>query len=292
MIFTSLSVAAIPLLILFTGCGSDSPSGPDWTGDVGYAGVRSSSYGADPYPDPAGWQDYVEAMSDAFPGSTPCALWIVGTVDEGIEGINLEFPSDGGTYPHVSFTEEDLHEEYLDWFDQCGIRVFLQVEPGFADVDTLIALVMDRYGDHPCVAGFGVDVEWYGNVTEGGEGTPVDDSSAEAWETHLQSYGSGLGLFLKHWDPAFMPPSYRGNLIFVDDGQGYGDMDGYLADMAAWAEEFVPNRVFFQYGYEADRVWWDELESPPADIGAALAAQTSQECGLIWVDFNLAELDP
>jgi hypothetical protein len=31
-------------------------------------------------------------MSDAFPGSTPAVLWIVGTIDEAIGGINLEFP--------------------------------------------------------------------------------------------------------------------------------------------------------------------------------------------------------
>lgn len=85
MICTSLSAIAASLMLASSGCGSDSPSGPDWTGDVGYAGVRSSSYGADPYPDPAGWQDCIEAMSSAFPGSTPCALWVVGTVDEGID---------------------------------------------------------------------------------------------------------------------------------------------------------------------------------------------------------------
>lgn len=225
------------------------------------------------------------------PGSTPCALWIVGTVDEEIEGVNLEFPTpDSLVYPNVSFSDEDLHEEYLAWFDQCGVEVFLQVEPGYADVETLISLVMQQYGDHPCVVGFGVDVEWLGNVTEGGEGTPVGDSTASSWESLVHLFDPAYGLFLKHWDPAYMPPCYRGGLIFVDDGQGYPDMQSYLDDMEAWAEEFAPNRVFFQYGYEADRVWWDALESPPSDIGEALAAQTSQECGLFWVDFSLSEL--
>jgi hypothetical protein len=48
--------------------------------------------------------------------------------------------------------------------------------------------------------------------------------------------------------------------------------------------------VFYQYGYEADRPWWEGLESPPIAIGEALAGQTSQEYGLFWVDFNLSEL--
>lgn len=277
-------------VILAAGCGTGSPGGPAPSGDVGFAGVRSSSYGVDPFPDPAGWEDCIRVMSDAFPGSTPAALWVVGTVDEEIGGINLEFPSDGGSYPHVSFSEEDLHEEYLDWFDGHGVSVFLQVEPGFADLPTLIDLVLERYGSHPCVAGFGVDVEWLGNVTEGGEGTPVDDPTAASWEDLVHSIDPDFDLFLKHWNPAFMPPSHRGSIIFVDDGQGYADMAAYQDDMGEWAETFAPNRVFFQYGYEADRPWWDGLESPPTAIGEALAGQTAQECGLFWVDFNLSEL--
>jgi len=229
-------------------------------------------------------------MSDAFPGSAPSALWIVGTVDEEIEGINLEFPSDGGSYPHVSFSDEDLHEEYLTWFDQHGIGVFLQVEPGFADVPTLVDLVMDRYGQHPCVLGFGVDVEWYGNVIEGGEGVPVGDSVASAWQSVVTARDPQYLLFLKHWDPAFMPPSCRGGIVFVCDGQGYADLEAYLDDMGAWAAAFAPYPVFFQYGYDSDRPWWEQMDFPPTAIGEALAAQTGQDCGLFWVDFNLDEL--
>ncbi len=273
------------LLVLVAGC---CPRGP--TGDVGFAGVRSSSYGVDPFPDPAAWEAYIRVMSDAFPGSTSTALWIVGTIDELNNGIQLEFPSAGGPYPQVSFSAEDLHEEYLDWFDVHGVSVFLQVEPGFADVPTLIDLVLERYAHHPCVIGFGVDVEWYGNVTEGGEGTPVDDAAASSWESRVQSHDPGYDLFLKHWDISFMPPSYRGRIIFVDDGQGYPAMQAFLDDMREWADAFNPNRVFFQYGYESDRPWWEDLDQPPIAMGRELAGQASQECGLFWVDFSLSEL--
>jgi len=284
--------AAVLILVLpLVGCGADDSDGPADTGQVGFAGVRASSYGAEPYPDPEGWVAAMTVMADAFPGSVPAALWIVGTVDESIDGINLEFPADGGAYPHVSFADADLHEAYLAWFDDHGVSVFLQVEPGFADVPTLVDLVLDRYGDHPCVRGFGVDVEWSGNVTEGGEGTPVDDATAAAWEQLVHAHDARFDLFLKHWDAAFMPATYRGDIIFVDDGQDYADLAAFLADMGDWADTFGPNRVFFQYGYDSDRPWWESLDSPPIAIGEALAAQTAQECGLIWVDFNLAELD-
>jgi hypothetical protein len=273
-------------LVLVAGCGSGGA-----IGNVGFAGVRSSSYGVDPFPDPAAWEAYTRAMSDAFPDSTPTALWIVGTVDEGISGINLEFPSPGGPYPKISFSAKDLHEEYLDWFDVHGVSVFLQVEPGLADVPTIIGLVLDHYGHHPCVIGFGVDVEWFGNVTEGGEGTPVSDAEASSWEDQIRSYDPDDGLFLKHWDSSFMPPSYRGSIIFVDDSQGHANMRAFLDEMQEWADNFNPNRVFFQYGYESDRPWWIHLREAPTAIGRELAGQTSQECGLFWVDFSLSELD-
>ena len=281
-----LALALLTALALVAGCGAGLPAGV-----VGFAGVRSSSYGVDPFPDPAAWEAYARAMSDAFPGSVPCALWVVGTIDEAASGINLEFPSDGGPYEHVTFDAEDLHEPYLAWFDAHGMCVFLQVEPGLADVPTLIDLVLDRYAAHPCVVGFGVDVEWFGNVTEGGEGTPVDGAAASSWEAQIQSYDTDYALFLKHWDVSFMPASDRGSIIFVNDSQGYARLRDYLDDMREWADAFDPNRVFFQYGYESDRTWWQDLYEPPITIGQRLAAQTPQECGLFWVDFTLSELN-
>ena len=107
----------------------------------------------------------------------------------------------------------------------------------------------------------------------------------------IRSCDPDYSLFLKHWDIAFMPPRYRGSIIFVDDGQGYPSMRAYLDDMQAWADTFNPNRVFFQYGYESDRPWWKVLGEPPTTIGRKLAGQTRQECGLFWVDFSLSELD-
>lgn len=252
-----------------------------------YAGVRSSIYGVRPFPEPAIWEAKIRCMADAFPGSTPTAIWIVGTTDEDVDGVHLEFPSDGNTYPHITFADTDRHEEYLAYFDAHGIRVFLQVEPGHADVATVIDLVLRRYGHHPAVLGFGVDVEWYQNVTDGQEGTPVSDALAEAWENQVKAHQAEYELFLKHWDVAFMPPTYRGSIIFVDDSQGFGSLDAFLREMGDWAETFYPNPVMFQYGYPSDQPWWGQMNSPPQTVGDALAQQTEQACGVFWVDFSL-----
>ena len=126
--------------------------------NVKYAGVRSSSYGIKPFPDPAGWETAMNTMQDYFPGSTPCAIWIVGRMHKSTSCL-LEFPSEGKEYENVVFLDYDKHESYLNHFDQAGIKVFLQVEPANADITTLIDLILSRYEHHDCVIGFGIDVE-------------------------------------------------------------------------------------------------------------------------------------
>ncbi len=208
---------------------------------------------------------------------------------------HLFFPSDGGQYNHITFRPTDKYEEYLDAFDQSEVRVFLQVEPGHANVDDLITLVLNRYGHHPCVIGFGVDVEWYREVDNPGWGIPVNDSTALHWEQLVKQHNSSYRLFLKHWDRNWMPSTYRGDLIFVDDSQGFPDLNAAVNEFTTyWADYFFPNPVFFQIGYAIDKPWWETLENPAQDFGTAIVEHIApgQECGVFWVDFTLRDVLP
>ena len=193
--------------------------------NVIYAGARSSSYGIKPFPDPESWETALDTMSGYFPGSTPCAIWIIGVLHKNHKACRLEFPSDGKNYDDVVFLDYDKHEEYLSRFDEAGIKVFLQVEPANADMFTLIDVVLNRYKHHPSVIGFGIDVEWYLEADNPGRGKPVDDATARQWENRVKSHNKTYQLFLKHWDRKWMPPTYRGDLVFVDDSQGFDDFD-------------------------------------------------------------------
>jgi len=87
-------------------------------------------------------------------------------------------------YPDIHFSGSDQNEQYLNYFDSKGMKMILQVEPGQADVSTLIRLVLDKYGHHPCVTGFGVDVEWLqfnGNPA----GRQVTDQEASRYRRKL-----------------------------------------------------------------------------------------------------------
>jgi hypothetical protein len=268
------------------------PPPRDDSGRVIYAGVRSSAYGIKPFPAPGEWRTAIEAMAAYYPGSTPCAVWIVGTF-KGPRTCRLYFPGDGQRYRNIEFDAVDRHEEYLDLFDRAGIKVWLQVEPADADPETLIDLVLGRYGRHACVIGFGIDVEWYREAENPKRGAKVDDDLARRWETRVKSYNPRFTLFLKHWDNRWMPPTYRGEILFVDDSQIFQSFEEAVAEfVTAWADYFYPSRVAFQIGYRSDKPWWKKLPAPPRTWGEAIRRRIRQDCGVIWVDFSLRDVLP
>lgn len=251
-----------------------------------YTGTRSSVYGlGDQWLLPEEWKSVTDQMQEWYPSAQPTMVWIVGNLSG--MGCNLEFlPADDVdtaalAEQYIYFSEPTRvnhlsHEEYFNYFDENGIQVYLQVEPGFADVDTLIDLVLAQYGDHPCVVGVGVDVEWYHGVTEDA-GLPISDALAEQWDRHIKDINPEYRLFLKHYNIRYLPPSYRSDILFVNDSQGFGsaigdvlglydeDLDdvlGFMPEFKRFADAFPDNDVLYQIGYAADETWFYTMEDP------------------------------
>lgn len=252
------------------------------------AGFRYSSYGPWYDPGPAYWAGVGQQMAGYFPGAVPQTIWIVGTVSG--QGTVLNFPGET-TQPYIYFTSKDKNEAVLTLFDDMGGQVWLQVEPGKADVVKLIHILLARYGRHPSVIGVGIDVEWYG-ATGTPEGIPVTDEVARQWVEAARAHGPQYQIFLKHWLPEFMPPTVRDGIVFVDDSQGLGSLEEMVTEFTAWGAAFAPAPVAFQFGYESDKPWWRKLENPPAEIGAALLTAVPNTTGLYWVDFTVLEVFP
>ncbi|MBD5531862.1 MAG: hypothetical protein HDQ98_06630 [Lachnospiraceae bacterium] len=279
-----------------------------------YTGTRSSVYGlGDQWLVPEEWKSVTDQMQEWYPSAQPTMVWIVGSLSG--MGCNLEFlPADDVDTAaleeqYIYFSEPTRenhlsHEEYFNYFDENGIQVYLQVEPGFADVDTLIDLVLAQYGDHPCVVGVGVDVEWYHGVTEDA-GLPISDALAEQWDQHLKEINPEYRLFLKHYNIRYLPPSYRSDILFVNDSQGFGsaigdvlglydeDLDdvlGFMPEFKRFADAFPDNDVLYQIGYAVDETWFYTMEDPVVlSLGQRLAEVTGQNCGIIWVDFTIKD---
>lgn len=281
---------------------------------VVYAGARSSAYGlGNRWFTREEWGSVAEQMQAWYPSAKPTMIWIVGSLSG--MGCNLEFIPDESVdtealeKQYIYFSESQRrnhlsHEEYLNYFDQNGIQVYLQVEPGFADVETLIDLILKQYGHHPCVAGIGVDVEWYHGITED-SGLPISDVLAEKWDRHIKEINPEYRLFLKHYNIRYLPPTYRSDILFVNDSQGFGspvgdvlgvydenldDVLGFIPEFKRFADAFPENEVLYQIGYASDATWYYTMGDPVVlSLGQRLAEVTKQNCGIIWVDFTLKD---
>jgi len=229
------------------------------------------------------WVNLTKQVASNIPGTSPAGIAIVGGVSIQTGRCMLSFPSNQ-TYQHISFKTEDGNEDYFTAFDENGIKVWLQVEPGFADIDQLIDLVLGRYRHHPCVLGFGIDLEWRWGWPQTRETVPVTDEEANRWVNKIKQYNPDLKLFLKHWLPKNMPPTAREDIVFIDDAQGFEGLDSLVNEFKLWGENFSQTDVGYQIGYRRDKEWWSELENPPRDIGLALIKNIPNCRFIFWTD--------
>jgi hypothetical protein len=274
-------------LLLAAGCATLRKPAVEEVRAVG-AGFRYSEYGPEYDPGPQYWQRVGQEMALRFSGSKPETVWIVSRKKG--DGTLLSFPVDD-VDPLIMGSETDENEAALDLFDRHGFRVWLQAEPGHAPVEELIDIILTRYGHHPSVVGFGVDVEWLDSTDEP-EGRPVSDAEARAWLRAVRRHDPDYRLFLKHWEIGKMPPTLRDGLFFIDDSQILPSLEAMVDEFAEWGSAFAPAPVGFQYGYPSDRPWWSELDDPPAEIGRAILERVPNAEGLYWVDFTVLELFP
>lgn len=260
-----------------------------------WAGCRASNYGISPYPTAAGWVSAITQMAGHWTVSIPTTLWLVGEIQYqgGRKVCMLRFPNPtpGVSYPNIIFSPIAGidHEAYFTYFDTRGVKVFLSVEPAAADVPTLMNLCMLAFQQHSCIIGWGIDVEWLKDADG-----KVSDAEATAWDAKIKTYNSNYKLWLKHWDWNYLPPTYRGDIIFNDDSQSLGSLNAMVTEFTAWAAHFYPNPVHYQVGYKADKKWWSKYADPPKTLGDAIIAAlpSGQQCGVFWVDFTLRTVFP
>ena len=258
-----------------------------------WSGVRFSSYGMrrsyGEMPSVEKAAGFASKMQSYYEGTAGTYLLIVGTMS-GDDTCHLDFPV-SKDYKYIEGSKSDRYEEYLDKFDQLGYSVWLQVEPGYADLVTLAKLVLDRYGHHPCVKGFGIDVEWHRPIEGSDAGTRLSDADARKVLSTIREYNKSYTLFVKHWMSSYLPSKMEG-LIYVNDSQQFGSLDEVRADFSTWAAKYAPQPVMFQIGYNADKWLWSEYENPARDFGTFIAegCKSGNDIGIIWVDFTLKDV--
>ncbi|MBN2203302.1 MAG: hypothetical protein JW700_03925 [Candidatus Aenigmarchaeota archaeon] len=252
-----------------------------------FVGWRSSEYGYQQEQQPSYWVEFSNEMSSKIQGSIASGIWILGSRD-GERDCNLNFPGNF-EYHNIAFSQDDMSEEYLTVFDRNNLKVWLQVEPADADVETLIRLVLDRYSNHDSVIGFGIDVEWL-NSADNFEGRLVTESEVSEWLHLIKTYKPEYKLFLKHWDYEKLPSNYPEDVVFICDSQGFESYHEMLEEFRKWGEHFSDAEVAFQFGYEADRKIWEQFEESASKIGNDILETVPNTVGLYWVDFTITEI--
>lgn len=252
------------------------------------AGFRFSPYGQKFNPGVKYWVRVGQEVASRFPDSTPEAIWIVSVLHG--QGTLLSFPGTCNE-PGIFFSKEDENQIALDLFDRLGFRIWLQVEPGDAKVETLFNLILERYKYHSCVVGVGVDVEWH-HSSLAPEGETVNDDVAVGWLRAVRRHGEQYKMFLKHWEANKLPPTLREGLLFVDDSQMFDSLDQMLIEFTEWGEHFYPAPVAFQIGYPADIKWWGGYQDPVLVIGASIRKVVPNVAGLYWVNFTALDVFP
>lgn len=278
------------------------PAKPDTGEPLLYAGIRRSPYGLSTKNGVDGWwvdraKKYAETISRVHGvWAQPLVIEIVsGFNDDGSTEVWFNLPrSYRGTTEYMHFnTEEGIdHERALSRYDRAGVKAVIQFEPGYADVVKLIEMAHCAFGKHPCIAGYGIDAEWYRTSSSAKAGEPISNEEAKLWMEKLVSINPKYTLFLKHWEPEHMPKDFRHpNLWFLSDSQDYQTMQGLMDNFAFWDSSFTGQTVGYQIGYESDRRWWKELDDPVVDFSKAVFKTIPRTKYIFWVDFTADEVE-
>ena len=311
-------------VILLTACILAScvneASGPctvKWAGiRYSYYGIRRT-FGRNNIPSSSKTASLINEMQGNYENSTGALILIVGVMS-GEDSCSLSFPTSAGYRDrYVDDSEEDGYDDLLTVLDNSGISVWLQVEPGNADLVKLAKEVMTHYQNHPCVKGFGIDVEWYRPEGTDGWGTKLSATLADQVLAAVREVKSDYTVFVKHWDFGWLPAAKEG-FIYVNDSQNFLDLPESISndeinslvdsislpdakdaasmmrrDFSQWASHFAPCPVMFQIGYQKDKPIWKKLFTNPAkELGEYLVegCNSGNDIGIIWVDFTLSEV--
>ncbi len=263
-------------------------------------GWRTSDYGIQ---DPtaviqSNFKYYIEAakgMNIKFPESNPGGIYTVGYIHNMGTNMPTQLQSTLGPMPYVGYDTQADPEVMLTAFDNAGLSIILGIEPGNADIYILADKILNKYKNHPCVKGFGLDNEWY--KTESGN---VTMTSAEAikFRDTIKAVNSNYKVLLKHYNASRLPKDISG-ITYLTDTCGFTTFDEAISDYISWANSFSGSEIAYQFGYDEmecgeDPNWWLNLAPRPGYGEAAVkifdsisASINNPIYSIYWVDFTI-----
>ena len=271
---------------------------------VKVAGFRSSDYGGPSngnkyghdQVDPAYWVMVAQQMSAKFPGSSPGAQFVVGYVEKQDTSTFIPFPAPEGYEGTKNVTFGDyngVEEKMLTAFDNAGMKIILQVEPGDANVSRLATMILNKFKSHPSVVGFGVDTEWL-NAWSYKDGRPATDSEIQSWLNAVHAVNPNYKLLIKHWLPSHLGSGHVTGVTYITDSLNLGSYQGAVDEYVNWANSFSGSEVGYQIGYEEDMNWWLPMSDPAKSLVTDIKARvpSANIYSVYWVDFAITKEFP
>ncbi|OUM56259.1 hypothetical protein PIROE2DRAFT_19205, partial [Piromyces sp. E2] len=202
----------------------------------------------------------------------------------------FEFPNSGSSsnLKNIKFSREDKFEDILSKCDENDINVWLVVEPGNNDLVNLANIVLDQYGNHESVKGFGVDLEWW-HRENSSKGQALSNSEAKRVVEAIRERNGDYTFLAKHWKTSFMPNDYTDGMIYVDTAQSFRNLSQMTNEFSKWANAFPDNPVMFEVGYQDDKKLWKNQPAEFANDIAEAASEYNENVGIIWTDYTMKD---
>jgi hypothetical protein len=269
------------------------------------AGWRSSYYGTQGnghgQTDPAYFVCVSQSEANKYPGSKAGGIYVLGGIGTSETNMPFSKPPGSANIANVFYdTTGDWGpnpEPFLNAFDAAGMEIILQVEPGKADISQLATMILNNFKNHPCIVGFGVDVEWW-NSSGNSNSNPIPVSIVNSLVNAVHAINPLYKVVIKHYDSSVLPSGISG-VTYLLDGCGYNNFSEAVLDYVNWAQTFSsPNTdIGYQMLYVSiggdclpnDHNWWGSLNNPEVQLISAVYASVPTAkvyCSYI-VDFSL-----
>lgn len=271
-------ITCVILIILLVGCR---------TGSDLYYGTTGSRHGIKPYPSKEQWLNYINMISESS-NNEPAILWVVGSYQS--NGIKLNFPGSDDKSKKVYFSDIDLNEQYLDFFDKNNIRVFLLLEPGSADLKMAISAVLNKYSNHKSISGVCLDLEWYKIDSSNPFGLTHTVSDIENLLNHINEYNEKYKLILKHWDINKIEKYDNKNLIYLQSMEGIKSIEELIDRHKIWSRFYYPNSIGIEVGFIKDLKFWNSFKEPLKEIPLIMDKLTSEKSSFFWSESSLHQI--
>lgn len=257
------------------------------TGKDAYYGTTGSRHGITPYPSKEQWIEYLNELSRGN-NNEPAILWVVGSYSN--NGIKLNFPGQDSDDKGITFSDIDLNEQYLEYFDKNDINVFLYIEPGKGELNSILNAIIQKYSHHKCIIGIAIDLEWYNTDINNPFGTLLTATGTEQILSKIKSFNTQYKLVLKHWDINKIQKYDSEDVIYLQSMEGIKSLEELIDRHKIWSRFFYPNRVGLEVGFAKDMLFWSHFDNPIADIPSILDKYTKEKSSFFWSETSLYKI--